>query len=430
MAQVFNNREVELGGATKKKEEYIPEDYISDIEANRERFGHTYVTLDQTLSKFNVSRLPDYENAAEPYFGFIFMSRPSLNVLVPSLHGYSGRSGIPTAINPTGEATANYDALQSSDITAILVNDPVGSMMLDSLSMYSNYGAWLPNITNKAMSYQVNDIRLKSVEKGNTYFGHMIKYGKHSEEHKIGSTITLDFRNDRYLSVLKQMLIWRNYIHIISKSSTISPRPEYEQTGVLDYCGSIYYIVTRRDMREIVYWEKIVGVYPSSIPLSIFNYSDNLILEDKISIDFETGIRSDPYDPGVLLDFNMLSGLNYNSIKSRFAWKGMKYGIPMGGTYGDKATASLYAAKIIDSANGSPIVAGDVFADYPIVSAVKDNKGMIKYYLDWENRGSSTANNYSTSVDESWAIQAEEGKSWIQKLADKIGDVAKSKLSW
>ena len=57
------------------------------------------------------------------------------------------------------------------------------------------------------MSYAVQDAQIKTIEKGHTFYGHFIKYGKHSEEHKVANTISIDFRNDYYHSVLQTIWI-------------------------------------------------------------------------------------------------------------------------------------------------------------------------------------------------------------------------------
>lgn len=332
-------------------------DIIGQIESRQERYGKSYMDFDKMMRYFNISRMPDYDNMAEPYFGFIFMSRPSLNIVSDGV-SYSG--------TVDSNARSNFSALTQNSMTAAFANDKYGRQMLMSLSQNSPYGAWLPNITSKAMTYSVNDIELKTIEKGNTYFGHVIKYGKHSEDHKVSGSISIDFRNDRYLSVLKQMYLWACYIHLVSKSDSIEPIMNYQKNGILDYAASMYYVVTRRNMRELVYWEKIVGLFPTRIPMSIFNYNDGMILEDKITIDFTYGIRSDPCDPSVLLDINMLSGLPYSSIKTRFS---------------EGALASR--RKYLNN-HERPFVKGDVLAKYPIISVQRNNDGSLKYFLDFE----------------------------------------------
>lgn len=326
-------------------------DYTRDFKDKGVRYGWSYVDFDKMMRYFNISRLPDYENAAEPYIAYILMSRPSLNL-----------------------TSDNLSALRSNAMSAAFANDQYGAAMLRSLGATAS-NAWLPVFTTKAMSYSVSDFELKTVEKGNTYFGHMIKYGKHSEEHKIANTISIDFRNDRYLSIMKLVYLWMVYIYQVSKNGSIKPSTESEQNGILDYAGSIYYLITRRDGSELVYWEKLVGVFPIRCPFSIFSSSDTLILEDKVGIDFQYCIKADPMDPSILMDINYLSGDSYDTISKK-----MSYGYR--GREGSQKSV-LTRERFIDGRE-TPFVRGDVFASNPYITVRRDTAGRLRYYLQWE----------------------------------------------
>ena len=335
-------------------------DYQEDIDRQKIRYGRSYTDFDKTVDYFNISRLPDYSNAAEPYLAYIFMSRPMLNIAVSGWVGDDNSS-------------ANLSALKSNAMTAAFTNDAYGSKLLQSLSAGAR-NAWLPIITTKAMSYSVGDIELKTVEKGNTYFGHVLKYGKHSEDHKISSTVTIDFRNDRYLSILKLMYLWMTYIHQVSKNDSIQPQLLFQRNAILDYAASIYYLVTRRDGREIVYWEKLVGVFPIKIPMSIFSSNDTMILEDKVSIDFSYGIKADPCDPSILFDINMLSGDAYTTVGNKMS---------------GLSSLSNEVYPTGSRMQEVPFAMGDQFALNPYIKVSRSYTGNLKYYLCWEGSGTN-----------------------------------------
>lgn len=342
----------------------VVQDYMKDIESKGIRYGKSYTDFDKMLSYFNLSKLPDYDNAAEPYIAYILMSRPSLNIKAPTWSGANDST-----------ALANFSAFQQNSMSAAFANDAYGEAMLKQLSKCSP-NVWMPIITTKAMTYSVGDVDLKTIEKGNTFYGHVIKYGKHSEDHKVSGTISIDFRNDRYLSIMKMMHLWMCYIYNVSKNDLIVPSLEDQMNGILDYAGSIYYLVTRRDGRELVYWEKLVGVFPTHLPFSIFSYNDNMIINDTVSIEFSYGIKNDPCDPNILMDINFLSGDNYGTItrKMQYGWKhtGLKDG-----------PAVLSNEKYLNN-HETPFVLGDVYARKPYISVQKTNTGNLKYYLLWE----------------------------------------------
>lgn len=236
----------------------------------------------EMVQKFNVYGIPDYDNMAEPFIGHIFMSRPSLEIL------------------------PNLDTMKKIAQLHNVMTDKIGRELALSLDR-TYYQKWIPLITMRAKNYNVNDIELKSVDKSSTFYGHNVTYSKHSEDHKMGGTFTINFRNDRFYSILKLIYIWVFYIYNVSKNDSIKVYPEYEEKGILDYCGSLYYVVTKTDNSRIVYWDKLVGVRPKKIPLSIFDWDDTTKVEDTISVDFEYGIRSDPMDPAILADINTLN---------------------------------------------------------------------------------------------------------------------------
>ena len=339
------------------------QDYQKEIDQRKERYGWSYTDFDHMVDDFNLSRLPDYENAAEPYLCYILMSKPMLNLALYN----KGRRGYNDEYY---QAIQNFNTLKQHSMTAAFANDLYGEKLLLSLSEYGN-NIWLPIITTKAMSYTVGDVELKTVDKGNTYYGHVIKYGKHSEDHKISGTMSIDFRNDRYLSILKMMYLWMCYIYIVSKTGAVVPKLLYQRNGILDYASSIYYLVTRRDGRELVYWEKLIGVFPTRCPMSIFSSSDTAILEDRVNIEFTYGIKDDPCDPSILLDINYRSGDTNSSIRDKTRWHSDRYG------------SGLSNQKFLDN-HETPFVKGDVFAHNPYIQIRKDSNGTLKYYLQWE----------------------------------------------
>lgn len=337
---------------------------MDDIEEKAGPFGWGNLTFSDLIDKFDISKFPDFQNSAEPYLCYIIMSRPDLN-----------------------GSNENINVLKNHTMTSAFMNDMYGSKLFRSMSNLSTSNMFLPIITTRAMSYSTSDIQIKTVEKGNTYYGHMIKYGKHSEDHRIGGTMTIDFRNDRYLSIIKMMYLWASYIHIVSRTDAISPTMESQQSGELDYAASLYFIVTRRNAREIVYWEKLVGVFPVSIPFSMFSYSDDMIVQDRVSIEFNYSIKDYPCDPSILMDLNYLSGEDVTSFRknSKFWNQAKTSGVD---AYKRDPFYQKYRDKIVyPNGKNSPFGLGNVFATFPYVHVVRDGSSTtnstLKYYLDW-----------------------------------------------
>lgn len=341
-------------------------DFTAELKNRNIRYGYSYADFYKTINYFNITRLPDYENAAEPYIGYIFMTRPNLNI-----GSGSWNNGV------SSEAETNFNQFVTNSMTAAFAADVYGEQMLRQLSRYSP-NTWMPIITTKAMSYSVGDVDLKTIEKGSTYFGHTIKYGKHSEDHKVSGSISIDFRNDRFLSIMKMMHLWMSYIYNVSKNDSIIPSEESQKNGILDYAGSIYYLVTRRDGRELVYWEKLVGVFPTRLPFSVFSYNDSMILQDTVSIEFSYGIKCDPCDPSILMDINTLSGDSQSAMQNKMT-NGYKHT--------QRGSRSVLDHEVsLNHYKETPFVKGDIYAMRPYISVRRDSTGNLKYYLLWEGR--------------------------------------------
>ncbi|MCM1532726.1 MAG: hypothetical protein NC114_10720 [Ruminococcus flavefaciens] len=346
------------------------------------RYGRSYSEFSDLITRFNVAKLPDYDGAPAPFMGHIIISRPSLYV---NINGY-GSAYSAGAVDAMPNPGSNFTAMKQHPKTSAFVNDKYGQMLLNMLSEYSS-SKFMPVFTTRAVSYSVGDVALKTVEKGGTFYGHVIKYGHYSEEHKLGGSISIEFRNDVYWSILKTIYIWMMYIDIVSRSDVIRPSWISQMSGQLDYAGSIYYLVTDMGGSKLLYWEKLTGVFPKSAPFSLFSMSDGPGLEDKITIEFDYGMRSDPMDPNVLFDLNMLSGGSYYNA-ARYMQYGpgspKAYGFP---NYADPSQSSYWKNAVRPDGfarGGATFGLGDQFALKPIIQAVKGNNGKtLNYYLHW-----------------------------------------------
>lgn len=342
-------------------------DFDAIAKANNIRYGMSYSDFDTIIDVFDISRLPDMDGITMPLVGHIIFTRPSL---------YVAPSG------GDGKAAANFSALLNNSMTASWVSDRYGKKLTQRLSEFSG-SAYLPLLTTRAMSYQVGDIGIKALETGETYYGHMIKYGHHTQEHKLGGTISIDFRNDRYLSVLRLIYIWLSYIAIVTKGGSIQPSDRSQKNGILDYCGSIYYLVTQMDMSRLVYWEKLTGVFPKTVPLgSIFSYNDAPIVEDKLTVEFEYGMRSDPCDLNILMDLNILSAEGGNPI--------LATDYLLGGIAGERVTnwnsgqnMSRRSRMARPDSFERPFGLGNALSLGPVIKAEQNLDGSMSYFLQW-----------------------------------------------
>lgn len=342
----------------------ITYDFDADARADRLRMGRSWSNFDDLISYYDISRMPDIDGATMPLVGHLYFSRPSLNVCTTG--NTLGR------IYPES-AISNYNNLCRNSITAAWAQDYYGKRLLHMLSDF-NTSKFMPIFTTRAMSYAVSDMNIKTIEKGHTFFGHYVKYGSTTQEYRTAGSVTIEFRNDVYQSILKAIALWISYISIIAFSDNLKAWRPYSRNGILDYCGSIYYFVTKMDMSTLVYWEKLTGVFPRILPLSTFSYSDNIILEDKLNIEFEYAIRSDPCDPNVLFDINTLTGGSPDAATrlSQYGATGRENGVNF-----NTGRNKLVLPRDFEG----PIGLGNAYASAPYIQCFINNDGTITYML-------------------------------------------------
>lgn len=247
------------------------------------------MSLAQSLRYFNANRLPDVYNVPEPYMHFLFMGRPDLNIF-----------------DSSGNPLPEWVELDSYAFHLLNGDNRMITKGLTDLAGTN----FIPFVTSKVKSgYQIDNRALKTIEKGTTFQGNTIQYGIHSNEHKKARTITLEFENDRHLTVWKFNAAWRDYIDIISFRSKFSPKQKYiYPEPSLDYAAPLFYFVTKMDGRTLVYWDKTLGVFPVTVPDDLFNATNNgKIFEPTVSVTYAASIKSDPNLLSVLEDFNALS---------------------------------------------------------------------------------------------------------------------------
>lgn len=117
--------------------------------------------------------------------------------------------------------------------------------------------------------------------------GHSVVPGRTLESVQ-GSTITLTFRETKNFEVSEFLRLWMLYIHKIRKgifapsynyyqyrNDFISEGPVTIQSlmlhpydRALDYCASLFEMITNESMSKIIYWTKWYGVYPTDYSIS------------------------------------------------------------------------------------------------------------------------------------------------------------------
>ena len=260
-----------------------------DLYYSLQRYSPSYLSKERgyTVDKRQITKINRFrfitDNSGLSTKSFIFMTKPDLNLYKLDEN------------NVVIYGQMNPDLLRIPEFKYIGRNKDVGYDILDSLEYYgttSGNTPWLSIITNQAKGYSPIDRSLTYTEVGETFHGHKVLYGKHDFKHNIAGTISIPFMERRDLSLYYTLKIWTEYIHNIN-IGLVEPHPIHMINKELDYAVSLYYIQTDETMENILYWEKLTGVFPLKCPDSFFDWrSDNPEKNMEYDIEFAYSMRS------------------------------------------------------------------------------------------------------------------------------------------
>ena len=333
------------------------------------------------LTTYNRTKLPVADLEFRKGFRHIFITRPECYIMA--------HSNIEGSLDAVLSEQAKYDSDFSScwsrmpHILKLLSPTYVtGSFSQNDINSNWNYllsNRVLSLSANTQTSIAVNDSINKSIE------GYTVTPASILES-EVGSTIDLKFRDTKNLEVYEMLRMWMLYMHkrkkgifappfngykyrngFITDINTESGKAVYTEDGssskyaliyhpydrALEYCASIFDIVTNESMTKIIHWTKYYGIYPTSATLdglsndmsgpitndmttsATFKYHYKVSGDNKSLVEFNynAGITS---DTGKLIlqsvkashPFLLRDDPNNNSLKQYIGGAGMFTGSP------------------------------------------------------------------------------------------------------
>ena len=320
---------------------------------------------------------------------FIFMTRPDLH-----LFDEDESTGVISGnMNPDLKRlpTFKYIAHLQNSCQRIMGSLQYSTRTADRIT------PWLSIISNQATGYSPVNREMDVTEIGETFHGNKIVYVEPTFRHKIAGTVTIPFRERRDLSLYYTLKMWIEYMQAVTLGRC-SPRRKYIVDMILDYAVSLYFIQTDETMENILYWEKLVGVIPLTVPDDFFewdekNHSKNM----EYSINFAYSFRV-VQDEMSLCEIN-----NLYSLKDRRTG-GLAYYDGYDSSY--DATYNNLIARVADSFGTiSQNSAGSPFDHVNEVPNIAANKELMRkyYYANKPTFGVSNpgSNGYKIKVQDS-----------------------------
>lgn len=242
------------------------------------------------LYKINRFHLPT-GNSGLSTKSFIFVTRPDLNLYATMM---------PAGYKDLWHMNADLKRLPTFKYIARMRGTPdapgIGTHIMNSLEYYGVGDImptpWLTVFSNQANGYSVIDREMDTVEMGETFHGNKILYAEPTFKHKIAGTVSIPFIERRDLTLYYTLRLWIDYIQAVSLGYC-TPSMSHIKNGELDYAVSLYFISTDETMENILYWEKLTGLIPLTVPDSFFEWSEgNGAREMKYTINFAYSFRT------------------------------------------------------------------------------------------------------------------------------------------
>lgn len=160
-------------------------------------------------------------------------------------------------------------------------------------------------LQNNCMSnLEIQSLSADMIDTPQNIYGVGYKYRGSSESSDDGPDFSLEFRDTRWLDVYTMFKAYEEY-ETLKHHGVIRPPVNYIINKIVHDQFSIYKFLVDEDMETIIYYGKMYGVAPKSLPRDIFGsttYDNGL----SYSIDFSAAFYED-MKPDIIADFNALS---------------------------------------------------------------------------------------------------------------------------
>ena len=237
---------------------------------------------------------------------YLFFTKPDLNIIAQTNNGgetvegnklYASLQDIPFWVDIKKTRKNTIEALEYSYKRNVnKIRDPFNHLLQNTC---------VSNLDVPALSAEVVDTATNMYGVGYSYRGS-------SEASDDNPEFSLEFRDTRNLDVYYYFKAYEEY-ETLKHHGIIAPSLFYIENRIIHDQFSIYKFIVDEDMETIIYYGKMYGVMPKSLPRDVFS---NPVFDDglKYSIDFRAAFYED-MKPDILSDFNKLSAPLYKTAK-------------------------------------------------------------------------------------------------------------------
>jgi hypothetical protein len=276
------------------------------------------------LTTYNRTKLPVADLEFRKGFRHIFFTRPECYIMAHN------PNGLYPILSEQAEHDEDFASCYSRMPHILSLLSPIyvtGSFSQNKIN--SNWNYLLSNrvmgLTTTSTSMGVNDNITKSIE------GYTITPAMYVESRQ-GSTIELKFRDTKNMEIFEMMRMWMLYMYKRKKGIFSPPYNGYQyrnnflhadESGTplgnsiiyhpydraLEYCASLFDIVTNESMTKILYWCKYYGVYPISLSCDgLSNDNNSALTSMNTTVNFKYHYKLENVNK-TLVEFNYNAGI-------------------------------------------------------------------------------------------------------------------------
>lgn len=255
------------------------------------------------LQRFSRFGYKDMHNAIGKTREYLFFTKPDLNLYSDGRGRTLNREV--SLHSPTISEIHRYDNRILHNLQSSINGELVGDIPF----MYI-----LSNTVRNTLD--LPDNTATEFESNRTRMGTRIHTRKHSLLSDEDHDFSLEFEEDRRLSIYLLFKAWDEYSNL-KNIGLVAPERDYILRRILHDQITVFKIIVGRDGRTILYYACAVGVYLKNAPRQSFSNVENAITH---SVGFKANFIDD-MDPAILFHFNSINNFNrtprrMNSIRN------------------------------------------------------------------------------------------------------------------
>lgn len=240
---------------------------------------------------------------------------------------------------------------------------------------YNKSNVFIPLLSNTLVStIPLPDRNADYVETNGNVYGTKIRYRDRSTGNK-NFTFSLEFQDTRFYEVYMFFRIYDEYI-TLKNLGIVGPKQRQVWRKILHDQFSIYKITVDEDGTTITHFAKYTGVFPTSVPSSMFSDMNSTEPKGRLSIDFNC-FEVEDMNPYILREFNAVSSSPIGGINNLMRLPECElYDVNHDHSNGDWPKYPYIYWDRLDTNEGSKYIN-------------TSNSGPRKYFLRWKYESSS-----------------------------------------